>query len=49
MSGEEMSEIIVLTDGHCRFCKASMDWVAKQLEVQAIAYQSAELSQLWLA
>lgn len=34
-----MSEIIVLTDGQCRFCKASMDWVAKKLEVEALAYQ----------
>ena len=49
MSGEVMSEIIVLTDGQCRFCKASMDWVAKRLEVQAIAYQSAELSQYGLS
>jgi len=49
MSGEEMSEIIVLTDGQCRFCKASIDWVAKRLEVQAIAYQSAELSQYGLS
>ncbi len=39
-----MSEIIVLTDGQCRFCKASMDWVAKKLEVSALAYQSAALS-----
>jgi len=39
-----MSEIIVLTDGQCRFCKASMDWVAKKLDVSALAYQSAELS-----
>jgi predicted DCC family thiol-disulfide oxidoreductase YuxK len=39
-----MSEIIVLTDGQCRFCKASIDWVAKKLEVEALAYQSAELS-----
>jgi predicted DCC family thiol-disulfide oxidoreductase YuxK len=44
-----MSEIIVLTDGECRFCKASIDWVAKKLEVQAIAYQSAELSQYGLS
>jgi predicted DCC family thiol-disulfide oxidoreductase YuxK len=49
MSGEVMSEIIVLTDGQCRFCKASMDWVAQKLEVQAIAYQSAELSQYGLS
>lgn len=49
MSGEVMSEIIVLTDGQCRFCKASIDWVAKKLAVQAIAYQSAELSHYGLS
>ena len=49
MSGEVMSEIIVLTDGQCRFCKASIDWVAKKLVVQAIAYQSAELTKYGLS
>lgn len=49
MSGEVMSEIIVLTDGQCRFCTASMAWVAQKLEVQATAYQSAELSQYGLS
>ena len=40
--------ITVLTDGQCRFCEATMAWVAKKLEVNAIAYQSAELSQYGL-
>ena len=39
-----MSEIIVLTDGQCRFCEASMAWVAKKVAVTPIAYQSADLS-----
>lgn len=43
-----MSEIIVLTDGDCRFCKASIAWVAKKVVVSAIAYQSADLSQYGL-
>lgn len=43
-----MSEIIVLTDGQCRFCEASIAWVAKKLTVNAIAYQSADLSQYGL-
>ncbi len=43
-----MSEIIVLTDGDCRFCKASMAWVAKKVAVNPIAYQSADLSQYGL-
>jgi predicted DCC family thiol-disulfide oxidoreductase YuxK len=37
-----MPEITVLTDGQCRFCEATMAWVAKKLDVHAIAYQSAE-------
>jgi len=39
-----VSEIIVLTDGQCRFCEASMAWVAKKLDVNSITYQSADLS-----
>jgi predicted DCC family thiol-disulfide oxidoreductase YuxK len=40
--------IIVLADGECRFCEATMAWVAKKLEVNAIAYQTADLSQYGL-
>ena len=43
-----MSEIIVLTDGECRFCEATMSWVSKKLDVNAIAYQTADLSQYGL-
>jgi predicted DCC family thiol-disulfide oxidoreductase YuxK len=43
-----MSEIIVLTDGECRFCEATMGWVSKKLDVNAIAYQTADLSQYGL-
>ena len=43
-----MSEITVLTDGECRFCEASMAWVQKKLAVNAIAYQTADLSQYGL-
>jgi predicted DCC family thiol-disulfide oxidoreductase YuxK len=43
-----MSEIIVLTDGECRFCEATMSWVAKKLDVNPIAYQTANLSQYGL-
>ena len=38
-----MSEIIVLTDGQCRFCKATLAWVEKKLDVKAIAFQEADL------
>jgi predicted DCC family thiol-disulfide oxidoreductase YuxK len=37
------SEIVVLTDGECRFCEATMAWVQKKLDVDAIAYQRADL------
>jgi len=43
-----MSEIIVLTDGQCHFCEVTMAWVAKKLEVNPIAYQTADLSQYGL-
>ena len=44
-----MSEIIVLTDGECRFCEATMAWVAKKLDVNPIAYQTADLSKYGLS
>ena len=43
-----MSKIIVLTDGECRFCEATMAWVQKKLDVNPIAYQTADLSQYGL-
>jgi predicted DCC family thiol-disulfide oxidoreductase YuxK len=45
---KQSSEIIILTDGECRFCEATMAWVQKKLVVSAIAYQKAELSQYGL-
>lgn len=41
--GASVSEIIVLTDGECRFCEATMKWVEEKLAVDAIAYQRADL------
>ena len=41
--GLHMSEIVVLTDGECRFCEATMKWVERKLKVEAIAYQRADL------
>ena len=38
-----MSDIVVLTDGECRFCEATMKWVELKLDVEAIAYQRADL------
>ena len=37
------SDIVVLTDGECRFCEATMKWVEQKLVVDAIAYQRADL------
>ena len=42
------SDITVLTDGECHFCEATMAWVEKKLDVKAIAYQTADLSQYGL-
>jgi len=38
-----VSEIVVLTDGECRFCEATMKWVEQKLKVEAIAFQRADL------
>ena len=43
MSSAYSSEIVVLTDGECRFCEATLAWVSKKLVVDAIAYQRADL------
>ena len=43
MSSAYASEIVVLTDGECRFCEATMAWVEKKLVVDAIAFQRADL------
>jgi predicted DCC family thiol-disulfide oxidoreductase YuxK len=40
--------IIVLTDGKCRFCEATLSWVQKKLVVDAIAFQEADLSKYGL-
>jgi predicted DCC family thiol-disulfide oxidoreductase YuxK len=40
--------IVVLTDGQCRFCEATLAWVQKKLVVDAIAFQEADLAQYGL-
>jgi predicted DCC family thiol-disulfide oxidoreductase YuxK len=47
-ASEPVSGIVVLTDGECRFCEATMAWVAKKIEVTAIAFQSADLTSFGL-
>ena len=39
-----MSEIVVLTDGECHFCEVTLAWMEKKLEVNAIAFQRADLT-----
>ncbi len=38
-----MSEIVVLTDGECDFCEATLEWMQRKLKVNAIAFQRADL------
>lgn len=36
--------ITVIYDGECRFCLASVNWLALNLEFKALPFQSADLS-----
>jgi predicted DCC family thiol-disulfide oxidoreductase YuxK len=36
--------ITVIYDGECRFCLASVNWLALKLEFKAVPFQSADLS-----
>ena len=40
--------IVVIYDGQCRFCKASVDWVKQKLHLTAIPFQQTELHQFGL-
>lgn len=39
-----MNQITVIFDGQCEFCKQSVTWIARKLEVTAIPFQTADLS-----
>lgn len=39
-----MSQIIVIYDGECDFCMHCVRWVQKRLQITALAYQAAPLS-----
>jgi len=39
-----LSEIVVIYDGQCRFCKASLNWLELKLSCISLAYQSADLA-----
>jgi predicted DCC family thiol-disulfide oxidoreductase YuxK len=42
------SRITVIYDGECRFCQASINWLALKLDFAAHPFQSADLSSLQL-
>ena len=44
-----MSQIIVIYDGKCEFCKQSVLWVGKKLSITPVAYQVADLKKLGLS
>ena len=44
-----MSEIIVIYDGQCELCKNSISWVSKKLEINAIDFHTADLTQFGLS
>jgi predicted DCC family thiol-disulfide oxidoreductase YuxK len=39
-----MSQITVVFDGECEFCKQSVSWIQRKLEITALPYQTADLS-----
>ena len=43
-----MSEIVVLTDGECRFCEATLAWMQKELVVDATPFQQVDLAKYGL-
>jgi predicted DCC family thiol-disulfide oxidoreductase YuxK len=43
-----VSEIVVLTDGECRFCEATLGWMRKELVVDATPFQKADLAKYGL-
>ena len=40
--------ITVIYDGECRFCLASVNWLALKLEFKAVPFQSTDLASLHL-
>jgi predicted DCC family thiol-disulfide oxidoreductase YuxK len=37
------NQIVVIYDGQCQFCQASIDWIAQRLAVDAKSFQKADL------
>jgi len=42
-------EPLVIYDGECRFCAASLAWVKVKLEIASVPYQNADLTRLGLS
>ena len=38
------NQIIVIYDGQCQFCQASIDWIEQKLVVDSKAFQQADLA-----
>ena len=39
-----MNRITVIFDGECEFCRQSVTWIQRKLEITALPFQTAELS-----
>ena len=37
-------ELTVIYDGECEFCKQSLSWLARKLELRALPFQSSDLA-----
>ena len=44
-----MSEISVIYDGECELCNNSINWLKKKIEITALDFHSADLSQFGLS
>ena len=44
-----MSEISVIYDGKCELCNNSINWLHKKIEITALDFHSAELSEFGLS
>lgn len=44
-----MSELIVIYDGQCELCRNSISWIQKKLQITALDFHAANLSELNLS
>jgi len=44
-----MNQIVVIYDGKCELCRNSVYWIRKKLEISAVDFHSADLSQFNLS